>query len=515
MLLDNCEHVIAAAAAAVELLLRSGMGVRVLATSRHALGIGGEQLWPVPPLTFPEDAAFADSEAVALFIDRARVVNPHMVIGTAEQEVVSQICRQLDGLPLAIELAAALVDRLSIRTIAERLPDRFELLTSGPRDAAARQRSLAAAVDWSYDLLEARAREAFAQLSVFPAGFDVAGAEAVVGNGALDAVSELVAASLVLHAGGRYSLLDTMRSYAAERLAGSGQAGAVYDRFVAWASAVVAGEDLDRLELERANLLAALRWSIGRAQGDALELANKLGRLWEQRGYWSEGRRLLDDVLAQPGGDADLRASALLIAGRLARGQGDFAQAERLLRESLELSEALDDDSHVYKALTDLGGLAHMRGDAEDARMHFDAALAIGETLNDPRSVGGALGNLGILAHATGDLAAAEAFYDQALRTARQVGDGLFLAGVLNNAGMLHEARGNLDAASAAFAEALELTPRQRQLGRHGQHPGAARRPEPTTGGYGVGPCPVRRSTRNFPRPRRPARCRQCAVRLR
>ena len=458
LVMDNCEHLVASAAALAELALRAGPAVRVLATSRQALGLTGEQVWPVPPLSYPELAPFVDSEAVALFVDRARSVDPRLTIGAAEQEAISQICRQLDGLPLAIELAAALVDRMSVRVIAERLPERFELLNSGSRAAPLRQRSLAAAIDWSYELLDEPAQRAFARLSAFPDGFDIDGAEAVAGEGALAAVGQLVGGSLLLHAGGRYSMLETMRGYAAERLAASGEAGAVHDRLVEWAKGIIGSGDFDAFAVEHANLTTALRWSISRTPRDALVLANGLGPYWDVRGHWSEGRRLLDEVLSRAGDtDAAMRALALRTAGGLAFNQGDLSDAETLLVQSLALAEEADDDTIVYRALTELGGLAHMRGNVGDARVHFEAALAIGQTQEDPRSIAGALGNLGILAHATGDLAAAIDHYSQGLVLARQVGDPSFLAPILSNAGMAYRARGDLAAAVAAFSEALEV----------------------------------------------------------
>jgi predicted ATPase/class 3 adenylate cyclase/Tfp pilus assembly protein PilF len=461
LVLDNCEHVIDAAAAAAERVLQSGPGPRVLATSRQILGIAGERAVPVPGLSTPEAAPYETSEAIALFVDRATQVNPRLTMTAIDRNALIEICRRLDGLPLAIELAAALVDRLSVSDIANRLIERFELLTTGSRTAEPRQRSLTAAIDWSYDLLESVERDAFAALSVFIGGFDLRGAEAVLGRGAIDAVGQLVAKSLVVHGEDHFSMLESIRVYAADRLASSGRVGQAHDRAVDWALALIGEGDRDIIQREHENLLAALRWASGRRPDDALALVDGLAKFWEHRGYWSEGRRLLADVLSQAA-DADpaKRARALHRAGRLAAAQGDFADAEALLRESLALADELDEDRIVERALTDLGGVAHMRGNIDDAQVHFEAALGMARDTGDPRGIASALGNLGIIAHATGRLDQAKELHREALGLARGLDDGLFLANVLENAAMVAEATGDLPNARAGYAEALELARR-------------------------------------------------------
>ncbi len=470
LLLDNCEHVIEAAAAITERVLNASDRTVVLATSRQALGLAGERVWRVHPLSVPEDVAFDTAEAVQLFVDRARRTDPHFELDAVGRDAVARICRAVDGLPLAVELAAARLDALSLTQIAERLGkqfddeagDRFDLLTSSSRDAEPRQRTLAAAIGWSYNLLDGAERDGFAALAMFPSTFDLGAAEAVLGRRALDIVSALVAKSLLARVDERYSMLETVRAYAAERLAGSGRTGEVHDRAVGWARAVASTTDLDLLDAERDNLSAALHWAAARRPSDALAIADGLGRLWEHRGYWSEGRAVLDDVLRRVGNDDPAgRARALHTAGRLAFGQGDFAEAESLQRESLAIGEDVDDDQIVQQALTELGGLAHTRGDIADARLHFDAALTISRARSDRKAEAGALGNLGILAHAAGDLERARWLYDEAIAIARTLSDDLFLSSVLGNAAMVLESCGEIDAATAMYGEALTLARRQ------------------------------------------------------
>ncbi len=460
--LDNCEHLIDAAAATADQLLRASAASRVLATSRQSLGMAGERVWPVTGLSVPDDASFEASEAITLFVDRAEQVNPRLDVTAVDRTSLTQICRRLDGLPLAIELAAALSDRMSIGDIASRLDERFELLTAGSRTAEPRQRSLSAAIDWSYELLDGAERDGFGAISVFPGDFTLGAGEAVAGRGAVDVLGRLVAKSLLARAGDRYTMLESIRVYAADRLAASGRSGQVRDRHLDWALATVAVGDLDTIDREDANLLAALGWATARRPDDALHLVNGLSETWEVRGYWSEGRRLLDEVLSL--GDAldpAARAAALHRAGRFAAAQGDFAVAAARLSEALALAEDTDNDTIVNKALTDLGGVAHMRGDVDEARVHFEAALGIARSMGSTRSEAGALGNLGIIAHATGDLQGARALQGQALDIARTLDDDAFLGDVLLNAGMIAAGSGDAATAETHYSEALALAQRQ------------------------------------------------------
>ncbi|HEV3497400.1 MAG TPA: BTAD domain-containing putative transcriptional regulator, partial [Actinomycetes bacterium] len=360
LVLDNCEHLVGPAAVLAEGLLRTCPRLTVLATSREPLGVPGEATWRVPSLS--------TAGATALFTERARAVRPDFTVDEAAAPVVAHLCRRLDNIPLAIELAAARTIALSVEEIAERLDDRFRLLSGGARTAVPRQQTLRAMVDWTYGSLSDLERRVFDRLAVFGSTFDVAAAEQVVaGDGVeegdvVDVLTALVNKSLLVAerpaAGGvtRYRLLETMRHYARERLAESGQAAAVRARHLARAVAMAQAAEaeldgpdqaavLDRLEGEHDDLRVALAW--GTSGGDAepaLRLATALGRFWEVRGHLSEGRSWLEAALsAGGGGDAPgLRAVALNGAAVLAQHQGDYAAAQGLYEHSLALRRRLD-----------------------------------------------------------------------------------------------------------------------------------------------------------------------------
>ena len=479
LVLDNCEHLVGPSAALAETLLRSSPRLTVLATSREPLGVPGEATWRVPSLTL--------AGATALFVERARAVQPDFEVDDAVPPVLAQLCQRLDNIPLALELAAARTNVLSVEEIASRLDDRFRLLSGGARTAVPRQQTLRAMVDWTYDALSEVERRVFDRLAVFGSSFGLDAAEEVAGGDGvdpadvLDLLTGLVDKSLVVaerHAGRptRYRLLETMRHYARERLAESGDAAAVRSRHLARAVAVaqaaeagLGGPDqaavLDALEAEHDDLRVALAW--GTSGGDpepALRLAAALGRFWEVRGHLREGRGWLEAaLLAGGGGDLPgLRATALNWAAVLAQHQGDYAAARGLYEHSLALRRRLDDRLGVAAALVGLGNLAALQGDLAAARSQFEEAAAIGRDLDQPRVVTAALTNLGWVAHADGDLSGARALYEEALEARRRTGDGHGTALVLANLGDLALQQGDLDTSFTLHTEGLEL---RRRLG--------------------------------------------------
>jgi len=327
LVLDNCEHLVEACAALARRLLEAGPRLRVLATSREVLGVPGEVIWPIPPLAFPDDPglaflddaaqatspeALAGFDAVRLFVERAAAADPGFVLDAASGPVVAELCRRLDGLPLAIELAAARVRALPPAELAARLEDRFRLLAGGARALDPRQQTLRATVDWSWDLLEERDRRLLRRLSVFSGGWTVAAAEAVCGGGdgeVLDGLFRLVDRSLIVARGGdpaRFTMLETLRAYGAERLAEAGEAEALAARHTAWCLALAeeaaahrtARPWLRRVAADYDNLRAALdRAMAARDPDTVLRLAGALGWYW-----WTdrtiEGRQRLADALA-------------------------------------------------------------------------------------------------------------------------------------------------------------------------------------------------------------------------
>ncbi len=405
LVLDNCEHVLGAASGLADSLLRACADLTILATSRQSLGVAGEAAWRVPSLV--------RAEAVALFHERA---------GQADDpETVAQICRRLDGIPLAIELAAARTRVLSVAQIAARLDDRFRLLTDGSRSALPRHRTLKAAVDWSYQLLTEEEQGLLCRLSVFAGGCTLEAAEAVAGRDVLDPLANLVDKSLVVFSG-HYRLLETVRQYAAERLAERGETDLArarhLDHYVQLAEATephifggeAGGTFIHRLEIENDNLRAALDFCHGdpRRAEAALRLCAAVHWFWFARGQLREaharmGAALRLKALASPG----TRARALAAAAILALWVGEFSDMHALATESVTLARDLGDVRTTGYALCALGAAAVNRGDPAAARVLLAEAVTLARDLSDSMLVVFALFWLGTAEHAHGDLAAA------------------------------------------------------------------------------------------------------------
>ena len=393
---DNFEQV-AEAGAVLERLLAAAPGLRVLVTSRVALAVVGEQELVVPPLALPDLGRSPDldavgrTEAVRLFVERAQAVRPAFRLTGENAPAVAEICARLDGLPLAIELAATRVKVLAPAQLLPRLERRLSLLTGGARTLPARQRTLRGAIAWSHDLLPDPERRLFARLSVFAGGWTLESAAAVcdperLGLDALDGLASLVDQSLVLAAGpaagpARFSMLETIREFGQERLAATGDLEPVRRRHAEHFLdlAVTAephltgadqGEWLDRCELEQANLRLALRWAAGAGQADrAQAAAGALWRFWQQRGHLAEGRLRLEEVLALPSGQepTPARAKALAGAGGIAWWQEDIAAAGRFYDQALAVERRLDDPTRIADALYNQAFVVAAGGDFEGA----------------------------------------------------------------------------------------------------------------------------------------------------
>ncbi len=446
VVLDNCEHLIGACAEIVESLLEGCTGVSILATSRESLALRAERVWPVSPLPVPDRGDAARPEvllkyaAVRLFVERAGAVQSRFVLNSYVAPAVAEICRRLDGIPLAIELAAARVEMLTPADIARRLDDRFGLLTKTSLGVVPRHQTLLAALDWSYELLSMAEKATLRRLSVFAAGFDLEAAEAVCAGGDVMAgdVQELLAAlaskSLVVDAEGasrvRYGLLETIRAYASDRLEEAGEAAGLRERHVRFYLALaeqaepeLAGPHqarwLERLEGERANLRLALEWSLGHGHSErALRLAGALVLFWRVRCHFSEGRELLEAALSASDDAAApaLRAKALWGAGFMALMSGDVDAAIPSLEQSLS----------IFREHGDLQGSAR--------------ALLILGNCNQNRAGGSVL-----------------PLVEESAALARDVGDRWCLAHALAIAGFENASRDGLPAARPLFAECLDL----------------------------------------------------------
>ena len=487
VLLDNCEHVIGACAKLADALLRGCPDLALLATSREPLGIGGEFVYRVPSLGVPaegEDAAAVRvSEAVRLLADRAAAQGVPLAQDEQTAVVAGRICRRLDGIPLAIELAAARLRVLPAGELEARLDERFALLTGGLRVALPRQRTLRAMVDWSWELLTGAERAVLAALSVFAGGFGLSAAEAVAAGPDVPVaevaglLSALVDKSLVQFddAGtgpGRYRLLETVRQYAAGQLDALGKAAAGAarighrDYYLALAEAAAPqlvgpdqGEWLDRLDAELDNLRAALAVSLTRAhQVPGLRLAASLRVYWRTRGHAAEGAGVLRALLDPPAvQEATLvRARALAAAAALLETTGSYATAADYCEEAVAIARANGDDYLVADLLHERASVLLRQGQP-GALPLIEAGLGLARRLGEPHLTGRLLSARSYARYAEGDPAGAARDTAEGLRLSRQAGDRLQVASMLGNLGYYELSAGDLDAARRHLAESLDI----------------------------------------------------------
>jgi predicted ATPase/class 3 adenylate cyclase len=494
LILDNCEHLIGACAQLAGVLLRACPNLRILATSREALGIAGETIWLVPSLSLPDRryqpsagsdivSTLTQYEAVRLFIDRAVSVLPTFTVTNQNAPAVAQICHRLDGIPLAIELAAARVKVLSVEQIASRLDDRFYLLTGGSRTALPRQQTLQAAIDWSYNLLSEAERVLLSRLSVFAGGWTLEAAEAVCAGGSvkgwevMDLLSRLVDKSLVIAeeigSEKRYRFLETIRQYSRDRFVKSGEEENIRNRHLDFFLGLAEGAEprllrkeqivwLERLEMKHDNLRAALEWSL--TEGDikkGLRLAGALWRFWEVRSYLSEGRERLAAILRRAEalglGETVEYTRAVNTAGRLAWAQGDYASGQPYFEKCLIINERLGDRLGVAFALSGLGTLAWSRGDYESAYPYYEECLTVGRELGEEGKwiAADALTGLGIVAISRSDYESARSLFDESLTMFRELGDRWSTGILLWWFGNVSTAQGNYIKAHSLYKEAV------------------------------------------------------------
>jgi predicted ATPase len=485
LLLDNCERHLVETAPLVEELLCSGGRITVLCTGRESLGISGETVIPVPPLDLPgEDsgANFESIEAVRLFVERSRSVSAAFTLTPENRAAVARICRQLDGLPLALELAAAWMRSMPVEEIAARLDDRFRFLTRGSRTALMRHQTLRALIDWSYDDLSERERVLFRRLATFSGGWSLASVETVCGGngledrGIIDLLTSLVDKSLVEQAAApgetRFRMLETVNRYSREHLDRSPEAREVLLRHARHFAALAEkaepeligpgqAEWLARLGREHGNLRGALDVLTGHSDGgrEALSMAGALGRYWGIHGHWSEGRAVLESVLSLPAAAARdaARARALNWAGNLAQYQGDYDRAEERHRECLAICEAIGDRWRAASSHNNLGIVAGYRADYGAARFHHEESLKLRRELADPWAVALSTHHLGRLAALLGDIDRGRTLLEDALRRERDVGDRHIMSATLMELGAVAQAQGDFDRARTVMEEALQI----------------------------------------------------------
>jgi predicted ATPase len=487
LLLDNFEH-LAEAAPTVAQILAAGQNLKILVTSRAALHVYGEREFPIPPLPVPESRSKMPLEelskcpAVALFVQRARAAKPDFELNQENASAIAEICARLDGLPLAIELAAARVKVLSPSAMKTRLASRLQLLTGGAQDLPQRQRTLRAAMDWSHELLSAAEQKLFRRLSVFVGGCTLESAEAVcdakadLGLDLLDGMSSIVDKSLLRqveqpNGESRYVMLETIREYALEKLQASGEealtkrARAAYCLVLAEEGATAQSgaaetEWLGRFAWEHDNFRGSLEWLLENGEAEwGLRLGAALFRFWEVREYLAEGRTWLDKLLKLAGSVAanKTRARAVFAAGVLADRQGDYAAANALLGESLEIARQLGDKQGVAVSLNALAVTRRESGDIRGARSLFEQSLAQWRELGDQTTVARGLSNLANVAKMEGDYDQALDLYAECVAIFRDLGDETGLAWTLNYQGDVARDQGEHYVARALNEQSLEI----------------------------------------------------------
>jgi len=487
IVLDNCEHVTQACAELARGILQSGPSVTILATSRERLGIGGEQTYPLAPFEVPPRkplaaAALAEFASVRLLSERALAARPDFAVTDDNAHAVAAICQQLDGIPLALELAAARVRSMPVQRIADRLVDRFKLLSTGDRTALPRQKTLRALIDWSYDLLSQEEQALFRRLAVFAGGFTLEAAEEVTRGGAIeqddvqDLLGQLVEKSLVTLdvERDRYRMLETVRQYGAAKLSPDEDA-ATRDRFVAYyvalserAAPAMASSDaarwLEVLDDERENLVAAHASCALVAHGAELDLrlVRAVRRYCSIRGLINLIYGMTVEALERSDGKSRdvLRCRALSDAGQYALRMGHLDQALRFLDESLAIARELGDASRIAVVLQPIGATHLSLGDVETARRYLDEALALARKGGDEREIAAALSAIEQLYRVAGDLDSAEAASRDVLAAMRRLDDPQNIGVALTNLAMVAILRGNIESASEMFVEIVEINGR-------------------------------------------------------
>lgn len=476
LLVDNFEQVLPAARS-IAALLDAAPNVKVIVTSRAPLHVAAERDFPVPPLS--------DDEAAELFVSRAQAASPNFELSENNAAAVAELCARLDGLPLAIELAAARTKLLPPATLLSRLGNRLALLTGGLRDAPRHHQTLRMTFDWSYDLLDEDAQRLFAELGVFAGGCTLAAAEAVCDGAVLEGLDALVDESLVnqhetVTGDARFSMLAIVREYALERLSASGQHDELQRRHLAYfvALAEEAAPELARgdaqivwfarLEDEHENLRAALAFALDSGDtSSALRLAVGIRRFWQIHGYLAEGKQALEAAVeSAPDEASELRADALNMIGILAAEQGEFDIAEEKFKAALADARLAGSARVISSALVNLGNLAFYAGDHDAARLLYVESIDHFEALGDPRGQALATENIGLMALTADDLPEAVQWLTRALELAREARDDREIAAAARSLAAATIELGEPERASALLAESLRLA---RELGEtHG-----------------------------------------------
>ena len=485
IVLDGCEHLVDACAGLAERLLRSCPRLTMVVTSREPLGVTGEVIWRTPSLTLPrqEDSdhpeLLMESEAVRLFVDRARLSRTDFTLTPGNARAVAQICSRLEGIPLALELAAGLTGMLTVDDIVSRLRHRFRLLTGGSRTSLPRHQTLRQAVEWSYGLLSPTEQALFTRLAVFAGGFELASAEAVVHgdpvgvDDVLMLLSRLVQKSLVVAEparvdAARYRMLDTIREYALEKLQQSGEADwrrRHADYFVGWgveATKRLGGPQqavwLRRIDEEEPNIRLALEWTLTEQPDAAARLAAAMGQFWWMRRRFSEGLDWLQRAAEVEISAPEVRAAALVARARLSRRIGDYDSAKREAEASAEMARQLQMPTLLARAVTILGIVESHRGNLPKALDYFAETLALATAADDRDRKASALNNMAMIESAMGRIDEALSHAEAGLAAAQEAHDRFTYANVLDTVGRIYFRVGRHKAAWDSWREAITIS---------------------------------------------------------
>jgi predicted ATPase/DNA-binding CsgD family transcriptional regulator len=477
MVLDNCEHLVVAAARLTAELLRRSAGLRIVVTSRESLELPGEVVFRVgelsmPPAEFERTSDLLASDAVRLFVERATANWPEFTLDDDNAAHVAAICAELDGLPLAIELAARRVRLLGVAEVRSRLADRFQLLTSGPRTAARRHRDLRTTIEWSYDLLDPVEQLVFRSLSLLVGGFNLDTAAAVSDvDDVLEPLAALESRSLIVaeRTDGRFRQLESIRLYGFDQLRTAGEEDETYDRLASYLLELAypiygegmlhCYEELAPLDAERTNLLALVDWAAQHGDDRHLALATALGRVWRHHGYVSDGASMLLSAIDRAGPEHPVRGAALTIAAGIVIAGGDYPLAVELAAEAVRIATEADQPLRLVKALSILAAV-HVTGGMDEAgREAAQWALDLEPRITNPLDLSVCLHNQGYYLLLSGEVERAAALMERCLPLYRAHSPHPLPAEWLHTAGMLALMRSDVAAADAHFRESLERFP--------------------------------------------------------
>ncbi|MFZ1459329.1 MAG: tetratricopeptide repeat protein [Ignavibacteria bacterium] len=484
LILDNCEHLVHECAELSEMLLKSCAKLKIIATSREPLNCSGEQTFRIPSLSLPDISAnntpgqLTQYEAVRLFIERALAVNPDFRVNNENAPALAQICSQLDGIPLAIELAAVRIKMLSLNNIFERLENRFKLLTGGKRTALPRQQTLRAMIDWSYELLSEKEKILWSRLSVFIGGWTLESAEEIctdekiISDDIFDLLNHLADKSIIIYdyEKDRYRILETIKQYGQEKLKDANETDGIFARhlnyylsFLEKANLKLEGSEsvswLEKLESEHNNLQSAIEWSANGGDFEkGLQLSNLAGRFWIIRGHYTTGIKCIKKIIKKAQGViSDPLGSGYCNIGNLSLLLGEYNEAVKYFEESLSIFQTTGNRSDIFHSKNGLGTIAFYRSNFEQALKYYEECLEICRETENKKGISYSLNNIGNALLSLGYNSRAKKIYEESLELFRQSGLKSHIALSLHNLGLLECNLGNYNEAKKFCEEALSL----------------------------------------------------------